>query len=82
MADLVAEVHDTHHPIAAGLFYRDQKPEAARRTAQFLAERAAERLTSFASSLEDLHRQVSTDDARGLFDDLPSVEVPRLRRVV
>ena len=49
---------------------------------QFLAERAAERLTSFASSLEDLHRQVLSDDARGLFDDLPSIEAPRLRRVV
>lgn len=49
---------------------------------QFLAERATERLASFASSLEDLHRQVYTDDARGPFDDLPSVEVPRLRRVV
>jgi hypothetical protein len=49
---------------------------------QFLAERAAERLTSFASSLEDLHRQISTDDASALFDSLPSVEVPRLRRVV
>jgi glutathione S-transferase len=31
LADLVAEVHDAHHPIAAGLYYEDQKPEARRR---------------------------------------------------
>lgn len=49
---------------------------------QFLAERASERLMSFASSLEDLHRQVCSGDARGPVDDLPGVEVPRLRRVV
>lgn len=49
---------------------------------QFLAERASERLMSFASSLEDLHRQVCSGDPRGSFDDLPSAEVPRLRRVV
>lgn len=48
---------------------------------QFLAERATERLTSFANSLEDLHARVCTD-APNPFDDLPSVEAPRLRRVV
>jgi glutathione S-transferase len=37
--DFLAEVHDTHHPIASGLYYDDQKPEAARRTALFLQER-------------------------------------------
>lgn len=31
IADLVAEVHDTHHPIATGLYYEDQKAEAAKR---------------------------------------------------
>jgi glutathione S-transferase len=39
IADLVAEVHDTHHPVAASLYYEDQKPEAARRAAGFTAER-------------------------------------------
>jgi glutathione S-transferase len=38
--DLVTEVHDTHHPISVGLYYRDQKREARRRTTAFLAERA------------------------------------------
>ncbi len=31
IADLVSEIHDSHHPIASGLYYEDQKPEAARR---------------------------------------------------
>jgi glutathione S-transferase len=39
IADLVAEVHDTHHPIASGLYYEDQKPEAKARSADFLAHR-------------------------------------------
>jgi glutathione S-transferase len=39
LADLVAEVHDAHHPIASGLYYEDQKREAKRRTADLLATR-------------------------------------------
>lgn len=40
IADLVLEIHDTHHPIGSGLYYEDQKPEAARRAADFRAHRA------------------------------------------
>lgn len=39
IADLVAEAHDAHHPIAVSLYYEDQKREAARRAAAFTAER-------------------------------------------
>ncbi len=39
IADLVTEVHDTHHPIASGLYYEDQKEAAQERTADFLAQR-------------------------------------------
>jgi glutathione S-transferase len=39
IADLVEEVHGTHHPIAGSLYYRDQKREAARTAARFRAER-------------------------------------------
>ena len=35
IADLVAEAHDTHHPIGVGLYYKDQKPEALRRAEEF-----------------------------------------------
>ena len=39
IADFVAEAHDTHHPIASGLYYEDQKPAARRRAADFLQNR-------------------------------------------
>lgn len=35
LADWVDEVHDTHHPVGAELYYEDQKPEAARRARVF-----------------------------------------------
>lgn len=39
IADLVAEAHDTHHPIATSLYYEDQRPEAKRRAADFIETR-------------------------------------------
>lgn len=39
IADLVAEVHDAHHPIASTLYYEDQKKEARRRAADFRGHR-------------------------------------------
>jgi len=47
IADLVVEAHDTHHPIAGGLYYEDQKPEARRRAADFLKARAPKYLGYF-----------------------------------
>jgi glutathione S-transferase len=47
IADLVDEVHDTHHPIASSLYYEDQRPEAKRRTADFLKSRAPKYLGYF-----------------------------------
>jgi len=35
ISDLVAEAHDTHHPISVNLYYEDQKEEALRRAADF-----------------------------------------------
>jgi glutathione S-transferase len=35
IADVVTEAHDTHHPIASGLYYEDQQAEARRRAADF-----------------------------------------------
>jgi len=37
--DFLAEVHDVHHPVGTGLYYEDQKKEARRCAAGFLAER-------------------------------------------
>jgi glutathione S-transferase len=39
IADLLSEVHDTHHPIAGSLYYEDQKREAKRRARNFVDER-------------------------------------------
>jgi glutathione S-transferase len=47
IADLVAEAHDAHHPIAASLYYEDQKREAKRRAAAFVAERTPKFLDWF-----------------------------------
>jgi glutathione S-transferase len=47
IADFVAEVHDTHHPIATGLYYEDQKPEAKKRAASFIEDRIPKYLGYF-----------------------------------
>lgn len=39
MADLLVEIHDTHHPVASGLYFEEQKKEARRRAADFLKNR-------------------------------------------
>ncbi len=44
LADLVAEVHETHHPIASSLYYEDQKSEAKKRAAAFVRERIPKHL--------------------------------------
>src|SRR5581483_470488 len=52
IADLVVEIHDTHHPIASGLYYEDQKPEAKTRAGDFLKHRAPKFLGYFETVLE------------------------------
>jgi glutathione S-transferase len=47
IADLVLEIHDTHHPVASGLYYEDQKPEAKRRSEDFLKNRLPKYLGYF-----------------------------------
>jgi glutathione S-transferase len=39
IADWLIEAHDTHHPIGAGLYYEDQKPESRRRSKDFRRNR-------------------------------------------
>jgi len=47
VTDFVAEVHNTHHPIASSLYYKDQKKEARRRTTDFLENRVPKFLGYF-----------------------------------
>ncbi len=51
IADLVAEAHDTHHPIAASLYYEDQRREARRRAQSFFSERIPKFLGYFEALL-------------------------------
>jgi len=52
IADLVAEVHDTHHPIAASKYYEDQKSEARARAAAMRDERLPKFLGYFEQVLK------------------------------
>jgi glutathione S-transferase len=52
IADLVVEIHDTHHPIAGGLYYEQQKPAARRRAKDFLVNRLPKYLDYFEQVLE------------------------------
>jgi glutathione S-transferase len=47
IADLVSEIHDTHHPISTSLYYEDQRSEAKRRTAYFWRYRVPKYLGYF-----------------------------------
>lgn len=49
--DFLVEIHDTHHPIASGLYYEDQKPEAARRARDFREQRLPKYLDYFEAVL-------------------------------
>jgi glutathione S-transferase len=52
IADAVAEAHDVHHPVDAGAYYEDQKPEATRRAAAFRTTRMPKYLDWFEQTLE------------------------------
>jgi glutathione S-transferase len=52
VADLVAEVHETHHPISVSLYYEDQRREAALRASAFVKERIPMFLTYFDRALD------------------------------
>lgn len=52
IADMVDEVHETHHPIAVSRYYEDQKTEAKRRAKHFVEERIPKFLRFFESVLE------------------------------
>ena len=47
IADLVQEVHDTHHPLGASLYYEDQRAAAKRRTDGFWSDRVPKFLGYF-----------------------------------
>jgi len=50
IADFIVEIHDTHHPLGADLYYEQQKTAAKRRSKIFLANR----LPRFLGYFEDV----------------------------
>jgi glutathione S-transferase len=52
ITDLVAEIHDTHHPLGPSLYYEDARPTAKRRTADFWDERVPKYLGYFEGLLD------------------------------
>jgi len=52
VTDFVKEIHDTHHPVGTGLYYKDQKREAKRYVEGFLGERAPKYLGYFETVLK------------------------------
>jgi glutathione S-transferase len=59
VADLVAETHETHHPVAASLYFEQQRREARRRSWHFTRERIPKYLGYF-------ERLLATGDGRHL----------------
>ena len=57
IADLVVEVHDTHHPIASALYYEQQKAAARRRSKDFLDSRMPKYLDYFETVLKTNKRR-------------------------
>jgi glutathione S-transferase len=51
ICDMVTEAHDTHHPVGAGLYYEEQKPEALRRSREFCQARLPKFLQWFEAVL-------------------------------
>jgi glutathione S-transferase len=52
IADFVTEAHDTHHPVASGLYYEQQKAEAKKRAKDFRANRIPKFLDYFEHVIE------------------------------
>ncbi|PUA18577.1 glutathione S-transferase [Glaciimonas sp. PCH181] len=71
ITDLITEVHDTHHPVASGLYYKDQKPEALRRAQDFTSAR----LPKFLDYFETIHARNPHSDSYTIGDALTYVDL-------
>jgi glutathione S-transferase len=52
LADFIVEIHDTHHPLGAGLYYEQQKVAARRSSKAFVADRLPRFLDYFERVVE------------------------------
>jgi glutathione S-transferase len=53
IADLVVEIHDTHHPVSGWLYFEEQRPSARRRTKDFWRHRVPKFLRYFERVLQN-----------------------------
>ena len=88
ISDWLAEVHDTHHPIASSLYYEDQKREAKRRSALFLSERLPKFMGYFERVVDERFSYVHlslfqmVEGLRYAFPDaMKNARYPRLMRL-
>ena len=75
IADLVAEAHDTHHPVASSLYYEDQKREAKRRAKDFIEARIPKYLAYFERVLQRNTRGSGLVGKRITYADLSLAQV-------
>ncbi len=71
IADVVAEVHDTHHPLASGEYYEDQKDAARLRSADFRKTR----MPKFLGYFERVLKQNPHGEAQIVGDHLSYVDL-------
>ncbi len=71
ITDIVAEVHDTHHPIASQLYYEDQKDAAKARSTDFLHNR----LPKFMGYFERILQQNPSGSQHAVGDKLSYVDL-------
>lgn len=71
ITDIVAEVHDTHHPISTALFYEDQKSAAKSRSAAFIEQR----IPKFMGYFERVLAQNPAGDRQIVGDSLTYVDL-------
>jgi glutathione S-transferase len=71
VTDIVAEVHDTHHPISNALYYEDQKEAAKLRSTAFIEER----IPKFMGYFEHVLAQNPAGDRQIIGDSLTYVDL-------
>ncbi|MBN3753538.1 glutathione S-transferase [Paraburkholderia sp. Tr-20389] len=71
IADMVTEAHDTHHPLAAGMYYEEQKEAAKIRATDFIDHR----IPKFMGYFERVLKQNPAGDAHMVGDTLTYVDL-------
>src|SRR6266403_2266527 len=69
VADLVLEVHDTHHPLGPSLYYEDQRQPAKKRTDEFWKQRVPKYLGYFEQLLNSNSKAYLASDRRIAFNE-------------